>query len=481
MRGSRGVMHNLGVLTMAQVAAQLLNLWALVYLARYLGEHWFGVVQVGVAFSAYALITAEWGLFSLGIREVARFDEPGQVLAYARAHQGLLAILAGIVLLAGVAILPLFPFYAQDKVIFLLYLALVVPQVWNQEWLGLGLEQMSWVGAARTTASLVNALLILLLLRHLDGFAGWHVWRWVPAIFLFSFTAGNLVLVFPVRSWLGGLAYPVLRAAGDWKRRLGETAPIGASIVTMRVLMNGDMILLGILAQPEVAGRYAASAKIGFTLVIAMEVLWKALLPRLSRLASQGDREFLNRFQVYFGLVSACLLPVAVGGVMVGPQLMALVYGDRFSGVGPIFQVLVVSYSILSLGWFLGNTLLAADRQKEFFPPLVVAALVAVIANILLVPRMGGLGAAFGMLASHLTLLAILAVVCRDWFRRSLLALVPFLLPGLAAMVLLLVWSDSLPVAVRIVVAGTGYLLGSVWGVRRWLVRMNGEEVGSRA
>ena len=36
MRGTRGIVHNLGILTAAQIAAQLLNLWALVYLAIWL-------------------------------------------------------------------------------------------------------------------------------------------------------------------------------------------------------------------------------------------------------------------------------------------------------------------------------------------------------------------------------------------------------------------------------------------------------------
>ena len=70
-------------------------------------------------------------------------------------------------------------------------------------------------------------------------------WRWVPAIYLASFFLGNLTLVLPVRRWLGGTVHPSFRGVSDWGRRLGQTGPIGASIVTMRVLMNGDMIMLG--------------------------------------------------------------------------------------------------------------------------------------------------------------------------------------------------------------------------------------------
>lgn len=468
MRGNRGVLQNLGILTVAQIAAQLLNLVALVFLARHLGDHWFGVVQVGVAVSAYALITAEWGLMSLGIREIARFNEPADVRLYARSHQGLLAVLALIVVAAGVLLLPVFPFYGQDRILFLLYLGLVIPQIWNHEWIGIGLERMTWVGASRTVASLVYAAGVLLFVPRLDGWIGWPAWRWVPAIYLLAFILGNLVLVFPVRNWLGGLVYPSKGSTKEWVRRMVQAAPIGASIVTMRVLMNGDMIMLGILAQPEVAGRYAAAAKIGFLLIIAMEVLWKALLPRLSRLAKGSPEEFLNRFQLYFGLVIACLLPVAAGGLLVGPDLMALVYGETYAGIGPIFQILVVSYTLLALGWFLGNTLLAADRQREFFPPLVISALVAVGGNLLLVPHWQGLGAALGMLASHFTLLAILVAVCRRWFGRPLIVSGAWVTVGLLAMVLVLLALAGWPVLARILLAGAIYLGVSGWRLRTW-------------
>lgn len=472
MRGSRGVLHNLGVLTVAQASAQLLNLVALVYLARYLGDRWFGVVQVGVAVSAYAMITAEWGLMSLGIREIARIDRPDQVREYARCHQGLLAVLAVVVLAAGFLLLPLFPFFAEDKAVFLLYLALVLPQIWNQEWIAIGLERMGWVGAARAAGSLVYAGLVLGLLRHLDGVGQWPAWRWVPALYLLSFFLGNLVLVFPVRRWLGGLVFPVWSGTGDWSRRLGQTGPIGASIVTMRVLMNGDLILLGILARPEVAGRYAAAAKVGFLLIIAMEVLWKALLPRLSRLAKGPRSEFLSRFQLYFGLVAGGVLPVAVGGLFAGPDLMHLVYGEAYAGVGPIFQVLAFSYTLLALGWFLGNTLLAADRQKEFFPPLLLSAAVAVGAVWLLVPRWQGLGAALGMLVSHSLLLVLLVIICRRWFGPPLLGAAVAVTGGLAAMSVVLWQLGGVPVVPRVLIAGIVYLGTAGWPLKRWALRL---------
>ncbi|MBE0567856.1 MAG: oligosaccharide flippase family protein [Krumholzibacteria bacterium] len=453
MRGRAGIVRNLGVLSGSQAAAQLLNLAALVFLARVLGDRWFGVVQVGVAVSAYALITAEWGLLTLGVRELARLEQPARARAYARVHQGLLAVLAVVVLGLGLLILPRLPFYREDPLLFLLYLALVVPQVFAHEWIGIGMERMGWVGVSRIAGSAIYAGAVLLLLRPLDGAWGWPAWRWVPVFYLVSFAAGQAALALPVRRWLGGFVLPTVGPRAEWGRRLRDAAPIGASILTMRVLINGDLVLLGILATPAVAGQYAAPAKIGYLLVVAMEVLWKALLPRLSRLAAEPGGVFAARFRLYFGTVAVAVAPVAVGGVLLGPGLVRLVFGDQYTAGGPVLQVLAVSYSLLALGWFLGNSLLAADRQREIFLPLLVGAALVVGLGLVLIPRHGAVGAAVAVLAAHGALFGLTAVRCRRWFNRDLAG-------------------AGLPFLARAGLCAVAYAAAAGWPLRHWLRRL---------
>ena len=208
MRGQKNLLHNLGVLSATQVLAQLLNLAVLVYLARTLGSHWFGVLQIAATVSFYALIAAEWGLFSLGIREVARLDQPAEVRRYSSLHVGLLLPQCVIVLLLGILILPRFPTFAEDPWILILYCLVVVPQIFMYDWIGIGLEQMTWVGIVKSCRSLVYALLVFPLLGLLDGWLGLPAQRWVPLLFLISIFAVNTVMALKVKHWLGGAVRP---------------------------------------------------------------------------------------------------------------------------------------------------------------------------------------------------------------------------------------------------------------------------------
>ena len=233
------------------------------------------------------------------------------------------------------------------------------------------------------------------------------------------------------------------------------------------MLYNIDLILLGSLASPEMAGQYAAAAKIMFVLVIAVEVLWAALLPRLSRLAKQSRPAFLASFNLTFGTVAALLMPIALGGWMVGEGLIDLLYRGKFAGAAPIFQVLALSYACLALGTFLGNTLLAEDRQKWYFSPLVISSLVAVGGIWWLVPRFGAEGAAWGIFLAHGLLLISLVVVNWRNFSALLGQTLLGVLPALAVMYLVLRALPEAHVLWRVPAAAIVYLALAIWPLLR--------------
>ncbi len=466
MRGSRGLLHNLGILSVGQIVSQLLNVWALVYLAGRLGAHWFGVVQVGVAFMAYALVAAEGGLFALGVREVARIDSPSRILSYARGQLGLLSLQAVVITALGLVLLPLLPIGQADRWIPVLYLLAVVPQVFQLDWLGIGLEKMSHVGGLRIARSLFYAVVVLAALDLLDGLGGVPAPRWVPLIYLAAMAAGNLVVLLPARRWLGGWVRPGRPEAGEARRRWGAGLPIGLSALVLRVLLNIDLMLLGILAAPEDAGQYAAAARLMFLLVIAVELLWSALLPRQSRLAAEDEGGFRRAFNLYLGAVLAVLLPVALGGRLLAPGIIDLLYGAEYAGAAPVFANLAVSYSLLAVAMYLGNSLVACDRQREYVGPLAASAAVAAAATALLVPARGAVGASWGMLAGHGLLAVILLAVTRRLLQRRLAVLVGGLLPALALRAGAVLVTAGAPVLVRVAAGGAAYVVGAAWPLR---------------
>jgi len=457
MQERQGVLHNVSRLTAGYFLSQLLNLWALVFLAGFLGSHWFGVVQLGVTFMAYALIIGEWGLTVLGIREVSRLDDRSRILAYARGHVGLFAVQAVAVTAVLWLTIPHLRFAVGDPWVFRIYLGAVILQVGTFAWILVGLERMTMVGVGRILLSALYAVFVLVLLKPLAGGDPARAARWVPAMYLGAVLGGNVLLAVSVRRALGGDPWPVLPALREAARRWRETAPLGANVVAGRLLLNLDLLVLGMLATPSAAGNYAAAARITFVLVVALEILWSALLPRLSRLAQEDPAGFRRAFNFYLGLVLAALLPAAVGGALLGGPFVDLLYGDQYPEAGGVFRILAVSYSFLAVGTFLGNALVASDRQKEYLAPLLVSAAVAVGAVIMLWRLLGTIGTAWGMFAAHGLLLLILVGLWRRVFNGALGRLLLGLVPALAILVGVAALTGGQHVLVRIAAAGTAY------------------------
>lgn len=476
MRGQSGILRNLGILTTAQILTQLLNVVALVYLARRVGAHWFGLLQIGVAVMAYALIVAEWGLFSTGVRAVSRLERPADVRAYASRHVGLMVALALLVFGAGALVLPRLPFFREDPWIFTLYLCAVVPQVMMLDWVAVGLERMTWPALAKVVRSLVYAVAVLTLLATLDGALGWPDHRWVPLLLLASLTAGNFVVALPLARWLGGAVWPAYGGREDWRARLSVAAPVGGAIVVMRVVLNVDLLLLGVLAPPDVAGGYAAAAKIVFVLVVAVEVLWNALLPRLSRLWRESPARFRARLALYLGLVLALFAPLAAGGAALGGPFMRALYGAQFPAAAPVFRILSVAYVVLATAQFLSNALVACDRQRAAFPPTAASAVVALAAAWWLIPRAGAAGAAWAMFLAHATLLAGVAWASRHLLGRRLGQGVAISMGAAVAMGLVVSrLGEDWPLPLTILAGAAFYALLAGWPLWNWWRRARAE------
>jgi O-antigen/teichoic acid export membrane protein len=294
----------------------------------------------------------------------------------------------------------------------------------------------------------------------------------VPLLFLTAMAASNLLVGSAARRWFGHWILPTRPDGAELRRRWREALPIGTANVVLRVLLNVDLLVLGLLATPEAAGHYAAAARVIFLLVVAVEVLWSALLPRQARLAAREPEAFRRTFNLYFGCLVAVLLPVAVGGRGLSAELIDLLYGSQYAEAAPVFANLAVSYSLLAMAMYLGNSLVASDRQRDYVRPLALAATAAAAATAVLVPSRGAVGASLGMLAGHTLLAATLSLVTRRHFDRSVGLLVAALLPGLAVMALVVARTPAWSPLLRVATGAATYLAAAALPVR-WFVRLH--------
>jgi O-antigen/teichoic acid export membrane protein len=227
--------------------------------------------------------------------------------------------------------------------------------------------------------------------------------------------------------WLVAARYRLVgRRAGPgprFDRALARTAvrqalPLCLATLLSLLYFRGDVVLLRPYAGDAAVGAYSAAYKIFEGLMIVPAVVLAAAFPPLAR--AHLDRERQRRWEVL--LVTLLLgLGLAAGAVvyLARAQLVALVASAAFAAAVPSLRVLALAIPVLYLNYGLTHFLIARDleRRNVLFAGLMLV--VNVAANLLLIPRFGGPGAAWATLATELVLTGCCFVALRAGSRAA--------------------------------------------------------------
>ncbi|MGH7658633.1 MAG: oligosaccharide flippase family protein, partial [Gemmatimonadales bacterium] len=317
-------------LGLGEAVSRLILFGAMVYVARNLGAAMFGVVGVAAAVILYFNRIADGGLdLGLGVREIA--DDPGRVhtevptLLTARALVA--GILALVIAVAGLLILP-----EPDGAVVAVTGLTLIAVGFGSRWVHLGLHR-NRIPAMAMTAGQATAAVLMLALVHGPGDAA----RVPAAQFIGDSIAALLMLLALRRS---GAKLPI---GIDW-RVIRPLLPRAGALVSSALLglmiYNADFFFLRLMMGPAAVGYYTAA----YTLVTFSLNLGTAysmsLLPSLTRVGNEtAGRESL--YHTSMAHVFAAGFPAAVGGSILGPLIVGLLFGSGYQDSALPFQILI--------------------------------------------------------------------------------------------------------------------------------------------
>lgn len=189
--------------------------------------------------------------------------------------------------------------------------------------------------------------------------------------------------------------------------------PLTAMNLLTVLFQRVDILLLNRLTTPEVVGQYGLAFQVAFVFPLFTSALFTALLPRVSAMKSNAElRQFRAKsFQVY-----PIVLVAAVAGAVVLPVAVQFIFGDKYNAALPILRLLILSYGINLLFNPLGLILYALERPHALTWIQAIKLPLLIGLDLLLVPALGGLGAALGI-----TVIRAAGVVAIVWWTGRLL------------------------------------------------------------
>lgn len=221
-----------------------------------------------------------------------------------------------------------------------------------------------------------------------------------------SYIAGSVTLVWMlVRLWQRYA--PQLKSFATSVKRLMSfgTRSYGIDLLGTVSAQIDQILVVGVLA-PALVGAYAVALSAARLINVVHVSVATVLFPKM---ASRSADEVVETV----GVALRCTVGLlALGGAVVfaaGPLLLGLLYGDEFVAATPLLRVLVVEVVLSGATLILAQSFMALDKPGWVAVFQAAGLVMAVPLMIVLVPRLGLIGAGFALLFS--TLARLVSVV----------------------------------------------------------------------
>jgi O-antigen/teichoic acid export membrane protein len=392
------LVRNFLTLGAGELVSRVLGFGGTIWIARQLGTDGYGIYGFAFAVMMYFAAVGDLGMEHLGPREVADRRIPLARLASSMVFSRFIAS-AMIALL--MAVFGLLAMKRPDGVVLAIFGLTLLPMGATTRWVHLGLEQTREVSVSRLIAELIR---VTLLVATVHGPA--DLVRAPLAHFTGEATAAGFLFVMLRRR---GVRLGLRIDGAVIRDMLRRGSPLLLTNLLALVIYNADVVVLGIFRGESEVGLYLAA----YTLINFVGVLGNTAtlvaIPSLSRLRGSGDRG-MELFRTSIAQVVTIGLPVAVGGAMLAPGLIDLLFGAGYAAASPILRLLLLSIPVLLVRSVLQASLIAASRQDRVLHTTAWAATVTLIGDLVLIPIIGMTGAALVTVAAETTRVTAAAI-----------------------------------------------------------------------
>lgn len=376
-------------LGLGETAARLVAFGVTVYVSRTLGADRYGVLVAALTVVMYLTFVVDAGMDMVGVKAVVA--EPDKVPAMLGRVLGSRVAIA-VTLIAVTAVTAAVALPEIDGQALTLYAGTLLGTALGTRFVHLGLDRAGNAAWSRVLGETLVALAVLTAVREPA-----HLLR-VPLAQI----AGDVVAAL----WLLRLLPSNRRPSGvrvdlsGTLALLAEARPMILHGLLGLAIFNSDFLFLRVLKDAASVGYYA----VAYTLISFVQNLGVAytmsLIPTLTAL--RADRAAAQR-AVDDGMAQAMFgaLPITIGGVIVAPGLVTLLFGSGYAASAAPLQVLLLVVPIALVRNVWQAVLVAYDRQDLMLRTVVWAAGVNVLLNVALIPPLGMIGAAAATVATE--------------------------------------------------------------------------------
>ena len=381
-------------LSISNFGGRALKAIVIIYAARVLGADGYGVFSYAITLAAFFTLFVDPGVNSILIRESAKASEEERRTFFSTT----LVMKAGIIALSALIIFfvaPLFSTLPGAKVLLPLVILIFTFDSLREFFSSLirSMEKMEWEAAIFLFTNLMITI---------AGFAFLRI-ALTPTAFTWAYVAGTAIgavaAAYVVRRYLKKVLsafaprriIPILQAA--WPFAI--TGALGG------LLTNTDILIISWMRSAAEVGVYSAGIRIVQLMYLIPGIIQMSTLPMFARLARNDNERFRAVFERTVSFIFLASVPLALGGAILGTQIMQLVFGAAYASGGLSFKILMLTLLFDYPAVIISNAIFAYNHQKSLIVSSAIGAGANVAFDLLLIPPFGIAGSAAATLLAQ--------------------------------------------------------------------------------
>jgi len=424
--------------TISQVAGKfivtLLGLVNIKLLTNYLGVAGYGEYATIYQFLAFFGIAADLGLFTIAVREMSRDENKIPIIA--GNVLGLRTALITITMTLAIIAAFLIPQYQHTRIplgvamaSFTVWAAMVQGTLCTVLQVKLKMEYSSIALIVFKSIAVLYMIIVIYFLLPLNNAqictTNDEVGTACPAItqnnivaassaqsasdagFYHMIFAGNIAsIVFIVMTYYFTRKLAPIKYRFDfhlWKEIFWKSLPYGAALILNSFYFKIDSLLIYFFRGSTETGIYNVPMKIFEQITLIPLYFMNAVLPVLTKEIDRGKEAYNKIIQYAYDFIIMVSFPILAGVFVLAYPLIFVVSGpeflsrlpEGFYGADMALKILIIAFTFSFIAVVFSFILIAVGKQTRLLLVNAIAVIFNVIANLIVIPKYGFVGAAY--------------------------------------------------------------------------------------
>lgn len=219
-----------------------------------------------------------------------------------------------------------------------------------------------------------------------------------------------------------------------WKALLKESLPFGYIGVLVEFTARFDIVFISFILSFAAVGYYNVSLNLILTVLLIAQSLTLAIFPSMVKEYDSGRGSIKKTVQRAFRYLLLLSLPMAIGGSILAETIIITLYGPEYREAVIPFRIMVWAIPLMYLAEILGRASITMHLERKVANFMSISAIISILLSLLLIPRFGVMGAAWGLVIKESidTLISILILGKKLVFEDNIIPILRVILAGLA-------------------------------------------------